>query len=78
MVGPEGVNDKSLRAFITLRASLRSLKIALAIFEPLSVKVKVFKSAIQKNHRKGGLFIWWARKDLNLRPADYESDALTN
>lgn len=21
---------------------------------------------------------WWARKDLNLRPADYESDALTN
>ena len=20
----------------------------------------------------------WARKDLNLRPADYESDALTN
>ena len=22
--------------------------------------------------------VWWARKDLNLRPADYESDALTN
>jgi hypothetical protein len=21
---------------------------------------------------------WWAQKDLNLRPADYESDALTN
>ena len=23
-------------------------------------------------------FLLWARKDLNLRPADYESDALTN
>ena len=21
---------------------------------------------------------WWARSDLNRRPADYESDALTN
>jgi hypothetical protein len=21
---------------------------------------------------------WWAQKDLNFRPADYESDALTN
>jgi hypothetical protein len=21
---------------------------------------------------------WWARTDLNCRPADYESDALTN
>ena len=21
---------------------------------------------------------WWAQQDLNLRPADYESDALTN
>ena len=22
--------------------------------------------------------IWWAHQDLNLEPADYESDALTN
>lgn len=21
---------------------------------------------------------WWAQQDLNLRPTDYESDALTN
>ena len=24
------------------------------------------------------LMKWWAQQDLNLRPADYESDALTN
>ncbi len=24
------------------------------------------------------LLKWWAQQDLNLRPADYESDALTN
>jgi hypothetical protein len=22
--------------------------------------------------------VWWAHQDLNLEPADYESDALTN
>ncbi len=27
---------------------------------------------------KEGFFTLWAQKDLNLRPADYESAALTN
>ena len=29
------------------------------------------------NHRKS-LILWWARLDLNQRPDDYESSALTN
>ena len=27
---------------------------------------------------QGPLFFWWALQDSNLRPADYESAALTN
>ena len=30
------------------------------------------------NKRKVCMGIWWAQLDLNQRPADYESDALTN
>ena len=36
----------------------------------------------QKNHLRlvhvSGCFIWWAQTDLNCRPTDYESAALTN
>ncbi len=36
----------------------------------------------QKNHLRlvhvSGHFIWWAQTDLNCRPTDYESAALTN
>ena len=33
--------------------------------------------AAKEDRVEGGGVSWWAWKDLNLQPADYESDALT-
>ena len=33
---------------------------------------------IAKKNTRNSLKSWWARQDLNLRPDDYESSALTN
>ncbi len=35
-----------------------------------------YKMGVKPNF--GGVFEWWARRDLNPRPEDYESPALTN
>ena len=44
---------------------------------PMDTYMDTSEQSKNGNNRKQ-LILWWARQDLNLRPDDYESSALTN
>ena len=44
---------------------------------PMDTYMDIFEQSNNDNSCKS-LKSWWARQDLNLRPDDYESSALTN
>ncbi len=47
----------------------------LQVAEP--VEVGYATAAQELEHHWGGVVKWWAQRDLNPRPSDYESPALT-
>ena len=44
---------------------------------PMATNMDTCEQSKNENTRNS-LKSWWARQDLNLRPDDYESSALTN
>src|SRR3979490_2721363 len=59
--------DRLLRVVGELGATLRCLKVSVKAEERDGLKVVTLRDTQ----------FWWARKDLNLGPMDYESTALT-